>query len=142
MLLHENHKRPHPERPARVMSIIAHLDKQEDDILEKCFRVRCPLADIEKIKRVHSQEVIDIAERSRYNKKKLRDEGVKILKEHGSEVNYIEYDVYANRYTYECALMAAGASIEACDAIFKRKECEAVFAAVRPPGHHAEDSKI
>lgn len=50
--------------------------------------------------------------------------------------------MYANRYTYECALMAAGASIEACDAIFERKECESVFAAIRPPGHHAEAEKI
>lgn len=81
-------------------------------------------------------------ERSRYNKHKLRDEGIKILKKHGVEVNYLEYDVFTNRWTYECALMAAGASIEACDSIFKRRECEAAFVAVRPPGHHAEESKV
>ena len=50
--------------------------------------------------------------------------------------------MYGNRYSYECALMAAGASIEACNAIFKRKECQSVFAAIRPPGHHAEASKV
>jgi len=38
--------------------------------------------------------------------------------------------------------MAAGASIEACNAIFKSKECQSVFAAIRPPGHHAEASKV
>lgn len=65
-----------------------------------------------------------------------------MLKEHGTEVNYMEYDVYANRYTYECALMAAGASIESCNAIFENKVCDSVFAAVRPPGHHAESAKI
>lgn len=64
------------------------------------------------------------------------------MKEHGTEVNYLEYDVYANRYSYECALMAAGGSVEACDAIFKRKECQSVFAAIRPPGHHAEAGKV
>lgn len=54
----------------------------------------------------------------------------------------MEYDVYANRYTYECALMAAGASIEACNSIFLKNSCDSVFAAVRPPGHHAQSDKI
>ena len=72
----------------------------------------------------------------------MRDDKLKVLKAHGTEVNYLEYDVYANRYTYECALMAAGAACEACDMIFKHKLCDSVFAAVRPPGHHAEESKV
>ncbi len=63
---------------------------------------------------------------------------MKILKQHGLEVNYLEYDVFTNRWTYECALMAAGAVIESSDALFKHKTCDSVFAAVRPPGHHAE----
>jgi len=140
MLLHENHKRSHPERPARLMCIVSHLDKQEDDILESCIRVQCPFAQEVDIRRVHS--TLELVERSRYNKKKLRDESVKVLKEHGTEVNYLEYDVFANRYSYECALMAVGASVEACNAIFKRKECQSVFAAIRPPGHHAEAAKV
>ena len=64
------------------------------------------------------------------------------MKDHGLETNYLEYDVYVSRYTYECALMAAGACIEACDAIFKKQICNSVYAAVRPPGHHAEESKV
>lgn len=67
---------------------------------------------------------------------------MKVLKDHGTEVNYLEYDVYANRWTYECALMAAGASIEAADCIFNKCTADSVFAAVRPPGHHAEESKV
>lgn len=81
-----------------------------------------------------------MAEISRYNKVKLRDEGLKVLKEHGNDVNYLEYDVYANRYTYEASLMAAGACVEACDALMGRCEVDSVFAAVRPPGHHASAS--
>jgi acetoin utilization deacetylase AcuC-like enzyme len=67
--------------------------------------------------------MIEQIERSRYKKKPLRDEGVKILKDHGTDDNDLEYDVYTNRFTYECSLMAAGAVVEACDAIFKRNEC-------------------
>ena len=38
--------------------------------------------------------------------------------------------------------MAAGASIQACDMIFNFKQCDSVFAAIRPPGHHAEENKV
>jgi acetoin utilization deacetylase AcuC-like enzyme len=141
MLLHENHKRPHPERPERIMSIYTYL-LNHTTLLDRCVKVRCPFADLDHIRAVHSQAMIDQVERSRYNKHKLRDEGVKVLKQHGVETNYLEYDVFINRWTYECALMAAGAVIEACNAIVKRRECEAVFAAVRPPGHHAEETKV
>ena len=80
MLLHENHKRPHPERPSRVMSIFTHFEESENNILSKCLRLKCPFAEIKDIERVHSKELIEMAERSRYNKVKLRDEGVKVLK--------------------------------------------------------------
>jgi acetoin utilization deacetylase AcuC-like enzyme len=63
-----------------------------------------------------------------------------VLKQHGTEVNYLEYDVYANKYTYEAALMAAGACVEACDSMIRRLEVDSVFAAVRPPGHHADEN--
>ena len=38
--------------------------------------------------------------------------------------------------------MAAGASIESCDKIFMFYQCDSVFAAIRPPGHHADESNI
>ena len=140
MLLHENHKRPHPERPARLMSIYTYLENTK--LLNKLIPVKCSFADLKYIERVHSKYMIEQVEKSRYDKHKLRDEGIQVLKEHGKQVNYLEYDVYTNRWTYECALMAVGGTLEACDAIFKRKECDSVFAAVRPPGHHAEESKV
>jgi acetoin utilization deacetylase AcuC-like enzyme len=71
------------------------------------------------IEKVHSKDLIEKVELSRYKKHKLRNEGVKELKTHGVEVNYLEYDVFTNRWTYECALMAAGATIASCDAMFK-----------------------
>ena len=139
MLLHENHKRYHPERPSRLMSIYSYLEDSETNMLKKCMMLRCPFSKVKHIERVHSKEMIANVELSRYQKHKLRDEGVKELKEHGKDTNYLDYDVYANRYTYEAALMAAGACIEACKAIFKREDIDSAYAAVRPPGHHADE---
>ena len=141
MLLHENHKRPHPERPSRLMSIYSYLEDSETKLLNKCMMLKCPFSKLKHIEKVHTKEMIDAVEKSRYKKHKLRDEGIKELKDHGKDVNYLEYDVYANRYTYEAALMAAGACIEACKSIFKREDVDSAYAAVRPPGHHADECK-
>jgi acetoin utilization deacetylase AcuC-like enzyme len=141
MLLHENHKRYHPERPSRLMSIYTYLEESETKLLNKCMMLKCPFSKLKHIEKVHTKEMIDAVEKSRYQKHKLRDEGIKELKQHGKDVNYLEYDVYANRYTYEAALMAAGACIEACKAIFKRDDVDSAYAAVRPPGHHADECK-
>jgi len=57
------------------------------------------------------------------------------------EMNNANGDVYINKYTKDCALMAAGASIECCKRVFleegKSAKIDSAFAAIRPPGHHA-----
>mmetsp|Transcript_7119 Transcript_7119/g.12927 ORF Transcript_7119/g.12927 Transcript_7119/m.12927 type:complete len:664 (+) Transcript_7119:454-2445(+) len=45
--------------------------------------------------------------------------------------------VYFNEKTYECALYAAGSTVELCQQV-ARGDLKNGFAAVRPPGHHCE----
>ncbi len=52
----------------------------------------------------------------------------------------IDPDTSINRHTWEAALMAAGAAIDATDAVMAG-ELENAFCAVRPPGHHACHNK-
>jgi acetoin utilization deacetylase AcuC-like enzyme len=51
-------------------------------------------------------------------------------------VNFDGQDTSMSEKTWEAALLAAGATIEACDAVMKGDYRNA-FCATRPPGHHA-----
>lgn len=54
------------------------------------------------------------------------------------EDEYIDGDTFANQYSADCALMSAGGTIRGLETLFDKKDpCHGVFAAVRPPGHHA-----
>ena len=66
MLLHENHKRYHPERPSRLMSIYTYLEESETNLLKKCKMLRCPFGKLKHIEKVHTKEMIDTVEKSRY----------------------------------------------------------------------------
>ncbi len=48
----------------------------------------------------------------------------------------LDPDTSMNSHTYRAALLAAGAAVEAVDAVLAG-ELENAFCAVRPPGHHA-----
>ncbi|MFW6413552.1 MAG: histone deacetylase family protein, partial [Oceanicaulis sp.] len=52
----------------------------------------------------------------------------------------IDMDTYIGPGSLDAALFAAGAGIEAVDAVMSG-EAEAVFVAARPPGHHAEPDR-
>jgi len=52
----------------------------------------------------------------------------------------IDPDTSINRHTWDAALLAAGAAIDATDAVMAG-ELENAFCAVRPPGHHACHNK-
>lgn len=52
----------------------------------------------------------------------------------------VDPDTSINRHTWEAALLAAGAAIDATDAVLAG-ELENAFCAIRPPGHHACHNK-
>jgi acetoin utilization deacetylase AcuC-like enzyme len=49
----------------------------------------------------------------------------------------IDMDTVVSKYTYESAMLAAGAGISGIDMLFEEKKGNIFFALVRPPGHHA-----
>lgn len=53
---------------------------------------------------------------------------------------YLDPDTHVGRFSYDAAVVAVGAGLEAVNRI-KAGEVERVFCAVRPPGHHAEHAK-
>jgi len=52
----------------------------------------------------------------------------------------LDPDTYVSRASYDVALLAAGATIDAARAVAQGR-VDTAFAAVRPPGHHAEASR-
>ena len=56
-----------------------------------------------------------------------------------SEGRALTPDTPVGNCSYDAALLAAGALLEACDRVVAG-ECRNAFCAVRPPGHHAEAS--
>ncbi len=54
---------------------------------------------------------------------------------------FLDEDTYTCDTSEEVARLAVGASIDLCAAVLERGSPEVGFAAVRPPGHHAERSR-
>ncbi len=111
----------HPERPERLTAILAGL--REHKLIESLDMRDPKPAAVPDIELVHPRGYI---------------EGVKRMAESGG--GYLDMDTSLSPKTYDAALKAAGAGLEAVDGIF-RGEFDNAFCLVRPPGHHAEPSK-
>lgn len=61
----------------------------------------------------------------------------KILDTAGEAIRYLDSDTVTSEQSCAAAFLAAGGCIEAVDAVMSQS-LDAVFACVRPPGHHAE----
>lgn len=121
----------HPECPAR-------LDAIEDRLLvsgvaDALEHREAPLASLADIELAHDRMHIAA----------LRGLSDMLIEEEdagGSPLTQLDTDTAMNRYTWTAALRAAGAALEATDAVLAG-ELENAFCCVRPPGHHATRSK-
>jgi acetoin utilization deacetylase AcuC-like enzyme len=111
----------HPERPDRIRAIERVLEKERFAAL---VREPAPMAEIATIARVHPQVYID----------SIRDMAPR------EGLVRIDEDTAMSPGTVEAALRAAGAAVQAVDEVMTRKVDNA-FAAMRPPGHHAERTR-
>jgi acetoin utilization deacetylase AcuC-like enzyme len=110
------HKMPagHPESPERLIKIIDAL--RNSDLWNKLIHVKPRRADEKDILKVHTKNYFDTVK---------------------TFTGYYDPDTYISDNSFEAAMFAAGAIIEAIDRC-KKGEIERAFCAVRPPGHHAE----
>jgi acetoin utilization deacetylase AcuC-like enzyme len=115
---YREHRSPrgHPERPERLLAVGAEIEA-------RCARlVGLPArpAEPQELLAVHPAEhlrTIEAAARA------------------GSV--HLDPDTFVSERSYEVALLAAGGAVEAARAV-ATGHADAAFAAVRPPGHHAE----
>ena len=109
----------HPERPERLAAINSYLDRK--GFWPRVQKLQPESIDSELLKLNHDPEYIDF-----------------ILKQKGKERVVLDGgDTVLSTFSVEAALLAAGAAVRSVEAVF-REDFDKVFAAVRPPGHHAE----
>jgi len=121
----------HPECPAR-------LDAIEDRLLISGVSAaldhrEAPLASLADIELAHD----------RMHVAAIRGLSLRLVEEEeagGSPYMQLDTDTAMNRHTWMAALRAAGAAVDATDAVMAG-ELENAFCSVRPPGHHAEHGK-
>jgi len=104
----------HPESPQRLIKILDTLKKS--DIWNKLIHIKGRRAGEKDILKVHTKDYFD---------------NIKPF------TGYFDPDTYISHNSFEAAMFAAGAVIEAIDRCSKG-DMERAFCAVRPPGHHAE----
>ena len=104
----------HPESSQRLVHIINML--RDSDIWDKLIYIKPRRAGEEDIVAVHTKSYFDRVKKF---------------------TGYFDPDTYISENSFEAAMYASGAVIEAIDKC-KKGEIERAFCAVRPPGHHAE----
>ena len=115
-----DHRMPpgHPERPDRIRAIERVLEEERFSGLR---REQAPRATDAEIARAHPQAYLDALSATA-----PRDGFVRV-----------DADTTMSPGTMEAALRGAGAAVRAVDEVM-RAEVRNAFAAMRPPGHHAE----
>ncbi|MBI2709850.1 MAG: histone deacetylase [Actinobacteria bacterium] len=113
--------RGHPERPARLGAVAQGIDAA--GLREAIVPAEPRRATRDDLERVHPGAFVDAIER--------------FCSAGGGA---IDPDTHAGPGSFEAALLAAGAGLEAIDRL-DRGEADAAFCAVRPPGHHATSTR-
>jgi len=112
----------HPECPDRLRAVLAALETpQFADLL----REAAPLATAEQLTRVHPANYVD---------------AILSIRPAEGELVQLDADTAMGAGSAEAALRAAGAAVAGVDAVMEGW-ARTAFAAVRPPGHHAEPAR-
>ncbi len=109
----------HPECPDRLHAVLHALEAEE---FAPLLRELAPEATVEQLTRVHPLNYVEAL--------------LAIRPQLGEQVS-LDGDTSMGEGSAEAALRAAGAGIQGVDAVMEGW-ARTVFAAVRPPGHHAE----
>jgi acetoin utilization deacetylase AcuC-like enzyme len=109
--------RSHPERPARLGAVLEALGAP--DVRDAVVPLEPRAATRTELERVHTAEYLDWLEA--------------FCAQGGGK---IDLDTGASAASWDAARYAAGAGLEAVEAL-QRGDGEAAFCALRPPGHHA-----
>jgi acetoin utilization deacetylase AcuC-like enzyme len=120
-LAHENGEY-HPECPDRLRSVLAALEAEE---FADLLRESAPHATVEQLTRVHPANYVN---------------AILSIRPSRGEIVQLDADTAMNHGSAEAALRAAGGAAAAVDAVMEGW-AHAAFAAVRPPGHHAEPGR-
>src|SRR5690348_7536174 len=113
----------HPENPQRVEAIVAQLERLHWLDRPEVLRLAPRPATVDELAAVHEREYIRSIE-----------------EKVNAGVRKLDVDTYLSPRSYEVALMAAGASLVAIDAILEGRARNG-YALVRPPGHHAPSDR-
>jgi acetoin utilization deacetylase AcuC-like enzyme len=112
----------HPECPDRLRAVVAALETEE---FADLLRETAPYATFEQLTRVHSANYV---------------EAILSIRPEEGEIVQLDADTAMSAASAEAALRAAGAAVAGVDAVMEGW-AHAAFAAIRPPGHHAEPSR-
>ncbi len=112
----------HPEQPERISVVVNRLEWS--GIARDLVQLKPQLATDEQLERVHPADYIQLVARE-------AAEGFQHLSTGDTDIN---------GFTPEVARRAAGCAVAAVDAVFGR-EVHNAFCAIRPPGHHASQSR-
>ncbi|HTY38575.1 MAG TPA: histone deacetylase [Bacteroidota bacterium] len=113
----------HPEKPERLEAIMQHL--LASPVWGSIVHLRPSPAPLESVHLVHPERHTAMVKVRCQKGEPVLDEG----------------DTHVCKESYDVALLAAGSVIQAVDEIAAER-LKRVFCAVRPPGHHAETSKV
>jgi acetoin utilization deacetylase AcuC-like enzyme len=119
-LLHDTGS-SHPERPQRLQSVMGSLIKSV--VWSHLDHLMPAPAPLEPIYAVHPENYVAMIRRRCHAGDRILDEG----------------DTHVCEHSYDVALLAVGAVLQAVDGVMSGSFHNA-FCAVRPPGHHAETS--
>ena len=112
----------HPECPDRLRVVLTALEAED---FAPLLREQAPEATIEQLTRVHPLNYV---------------EGILAIRPDLGELVPLDGDTSMGEGSAEAALRAAGGAIMAVDAVMEGW-ARTAFAAVRPPGHHAEPER-